>query len=157
MHKICVRGAVYFEQLSDASTIYFNRFSSLSSEKKKKMQKEFMLSFICLKNTWNLHIWLSELYTVGGVISWSNHQLFNICNCIITFSIVLTRELTSYPEALYIIYNIKVQHILTINKRLPKSIKLLAQVVKTYSKCAKLSSKYYIILFFFVQRYNIFT
>ena len=43
----------------------------------------------------------AKLKIVGGEMSWSNQQLYNICNCLITFSIVLTRELTCYPEAMY--------------------------------------------------------
>ena len=43
----------------------------------------------------------AKLKIVGGDLSGSNHSLYNICNCAITFSIVLTSEQTSYPEALY--------------------------------------------------------
>ena len=34
----------------------------------------------------------AKLKIVGGAMSWSNQQLYNICNCVISFSIVLTSE-----------------------------------------------------------------
>ena len=34
----------------------------------------------------------AKLNIVGGAMSWSHQQLFNICNCLITFSILLTSE-----------------------------------------------------------------
>ena len=34
----------------------------------------------------------AKLTIVGRVMSWSNQQLYNIRNCVIIFSIVLTRE-----------------------------------------------------------------
>ena len=34
----------------------------------------------------------AKLKLVGGAMSWSKLQLYNICNCAITFSIVLTTE-----------------------------------------------------------------
>ena len=51
---------------------------------------------------------LDILNNVGGDFtwilptrSWSNHSLYNISNCAITFSIVLTSNKAYYPEALY--------------------------------------------------------
>ena len=34
----------------------------------------------------------AKLNIVGGAISGSNQELYNICNCVITFGIVLTSE-----------------------------------------------------------------
>ena len=53
---------------------------------------------------------------MGWAISWSKQQLYSICNCAITFIIVLTSEWTSYPEALYkfitiLYFFIKLYHI----------------------------------------------
>ena len=46
-------------------------------------------------------LYLPGLNIVGEAIYQSNQELNNICNCVITFSIVLTSNKTSYPEALY--------------------------------------------------------
>ena len=61
-----------------------------------------VLYCICLVSTWWRQCWTSQTKDwwrsntlIQPTRSWSNQLIHNICNCAITFSIVLTNKLTS--------------------------------------------------------------